>query len=651
MIKVFRPIFLTSLIAILVAISFPIRQAQAQFVVEFGPAATSLVTGILTATSTTAVSTTSTAVVSGIPGVGASTVNSLRASLGAPCIAILTALRAENAVSTFLDTTSTSALSVIGGSPFEFTKINAKLAKATSAKVCVDTYVEALSGVPGVTFEISNEVAREQDKYTKVGSALSLEIQNLGAQQNSSAKDIMKAFMVKLVLNLNKNLTTKVVNELQKEYKIDDYLAYGDALATQVYAMKYIDQNYEGDARTQMMMRSLIQSEKVPQQARVASAFANQQAKEYVASQCGNVGELDATNGASLNCLASYGNEQASPMFKYLNALDTSAKIRAEAQKTAQAEIAQSDGYAPPRNCGGSVQQQTQIDAQISSVTAERDAALAVVIRMTDALAAGQTNEAEFAKAQAAYEAAEQKFANLPNQVSDPVIDICEAISSPAKFVSTSIENYLNQHLDQGSKLQSENLPFYATFLADLTSNFLTNLLTGGKSGTKILKEAGTSALGLGIASVPAIIGNSGSGGGQEFGDQWVGVYMTAVGSNNKITDVRPGQQYTFNIDLTGHVQAGRELPNRIVIRDRDSGEAIINQSLSNLSANTILKYNFTAESRTVRWEVELSVRDGDGARILSTVTGAYFVQGQVSGVVTTNFNPRGEARQPLQIR
>lgn len=638
-------IITSSLILLTIIVSnFPVKKAEAQFVVEFGPAATALVTGILTAT-------TSSAVVSGIPGIGATTVNLARAGIGAPCLALLTSLETADSLDSYLDATSSATLNVIGGSPFEFTTVNAKLAKATAAKSCVDTYVEALSAIPGTTFEISNEVSREQDKYTKISNSLREQIQSLSEQQNASAKDIMKAFMVKLVLNLNKNLTTKVVNELMNEYKIQDYLAYGDALATQVYAMKYINQNFEGDARTQMMMRSLIQSEKTPQKARVAAAFANQQAREYVAAQCGTVGQLDATDASSLNCLASYGNEQASPMFKYLNALDTSSKIKAEAQKTAQAEISQSEGYAPPRNCGGSLSQQAQIDSQVDSAVSERDAALAVLVRMTDALAAGQTNEAEFAKAQAAYEAAEQKLANLPSEVDSPVIDICEAIDSPAKFVSGSIQDYLKQHFDQGSSLQTDNLPFYANFLADLTGNFLTNLLTGGKSGSKVLKEGGVQALGLGIASVPAIIGNSGSGAGQEFGDQWVTVYMTPAGSNDKISDVRPGQQYTFNIDLSGHLNAGREAPNRIVIRDRDSGQAIVNQSISNLSANTVLKHNFTAESRTVRWEVELSVRDGDGARILSTVTGAYFVQGTVSGVVTTNFNPRGEAREPLQIR
>lgn len=636
------------LLVALLATSFPAKPVHAQFVVEFGPTATTLISGILTSTTTTAVATTGTALVSGIPGIGAATVNSARAALGGTCLATITALQASDAVDSFLDAAASTTLSVIGGSPFEFTKVNAKLAKATAAKVCVDTYVEALSAIPGVTFEISNEVQREQDKYTKISNSLRQQIQDLGAQQNASAKDIMKAFMVKLVLNLNKNLTTKVVNNLLQEYKIDDYLAYGDALATQVYAMKYIDQNYKGDARTQMMMRSLIQSEKVPGKARVAAAFANQQAKEYITNACGSVGQLDAQDQSSLNCLAAYGNEQSSPMFKYLNALDTSSKIQTEAKKTAQAEIAQSNGYAPPRDCSGSLADQQRIDASSDQAANEVVIAANILAQLQEALLSGKTTQAEVDKAQAAFDAADKKMSDLVSKdVESPVIDICKAIDSPASYVGNSIQKFLDQHIDQGSKLESENLPFFATFLADLTGNFLTNLLTGGKKSSKIFKEAGVAALGAGIASVPTLIGNSGSGTSNEFGNPWVTVYMTRVGSSSKLSELTPGQQYTFNVDISGHIRDGRTAPNRITIRDRDTGQVINNgqTSVSAIPSSNLLQYNFTAQNRLVKWEVELAVREGDGARILDTVTGAYFVpgaDGTVSGVSTTNFNPRG---------
>lgn len=638
--QIFTKIIFSSLIASLIAISFPVKQAEAQFVVELGPAATALITGILTAT-------TSTALVSGVTGIGATTVAGAKSSVGATCQSIITALDSSNAVESFLDSTSSNTLGVIGGSPFEFSKINAKLARATAAKTCVDTYVEALSAIPRINFDIGQAVDPEQDRYTKVSSALRTQIESLGAQQNASAKDIMKAFMVKLVLNLNKNLTTKVVNNLIQEYKIDDYLAYGDALATQVYAMKYINQNFEGDARTQMMMRSLIQSEKVPQKARVAAAFANQQAREYVAAQCGSTGQLDAADGNSLACLASYGNEQSSPMFKYLNALDTSEKIKTEAKKTAQAEISQSNGYAPPRDCSGSYSEQKRIDTASEAAATEVAVAANILANLEKALAAGQTTQAEVDKAQAAFEAADKKMSELVNNsVDSPVVDICKAIDSPASYVSNSIQKFLDQHIDQGSKLESDNLPFYATFLSDLTSNFLTNLLTGGKSNSKIFKEAGLNALGAVSASIPSGSGGIGSG----TGSGPVGnVGITARSADGQlVSSLTPGQTYTLTVNFSS---IKNQNPTEVEIAGTSS-EPIRRVVFAEEFNSGLLTINYTASSTPLNLSVSFYKRYDQASTLLIDVYQKNFpVAGTVSGVVTTNFSPRGEMRAPIQIR
>jgi cell division protein ZapA (FtsZ GTPase activity inhibitor) len=448
--------------------------------------------------------TVSTSAAIGPPGTAAIGISAIRAGLSTTCQAIIAGYDNASAVATTAESVTNTALSVIGGGTGDLVKSSTKLSTASAALACVSNYATALSLVPGATLTLSAELQREQTRFETIAASLRENIQQLSAQQNASAKDITKAFMVKLLLNLNKNLTTRVVNELVNKYKIDDYLAYGDAVATQVYAMKYIDQNFEGDTRTQMMMRSLIQSEKIPQQARVAVNFANQQAKQYVGYACSGVGKLDAQNPASLKCLSSLGQVEASPTYRYLKAVDMAGQVKGEAIKTAQAEIAQSDGYAPPRNCAGSVREQEQLDARIQAAASEAEAAEIVLAQLQEALKSGRTTQAEVDKAQAAYLAADTKLAELPLQVEKPVIDICDAIDSPAKYVSTSVENFLKQHLDQGSQLKSDNLPFYASFLSDLTSNFLTNLLTGGRSSSKILKEGGLQALSIGIGSVVA---------------------------------------------------------------------------------------------------------------------------------------------------
>lgn len=532
---------------------------------------------------------------------------------------------------------------IIGGGIGEASSASIQAQAIQKGLDCVNEYLNTLEDIEIKTLIHGQEVQREQAKFSEIATSMVQQLYALNARASASWKDVAKALMVRTLLSVNKNVTSNLANSFVQKYKIDDYLAYGDALATQVYAMKYIDQNFVGDARTQMMMRSLIQSEKVPEQARVAAAFANQQAKEYITNACGTVGRLDAQNKSSLNCLAAYGNEQSSPMFKYLNALDTSQKIKTEAQRTAQAEIAQSDGFAPPRDCSGSVSLQSQVDAEVTTTTKERDAAQAVLAELTNAFVEGQTTAAELAKAQTAYEVAEQKMADLPQKVSKPVVDICKAIDSPAKYLSNQIADWVGSLTKSASDLKPDNLPFYATFISDVASNFLTNLLTGGKQNSKIFKEAGVAALGAGIASVPALIGNSGSGTGTEFGDDSVIVYITPSGSSSKTTQLISGRNYVMNVDVAGYLRKNNNLPTRIEVRNTNTNELLNPGNTNSTSVNVtdpVFHYTFVAPTQDAIFSVTLL---GSSGEQIMQIKGSFTVStGTVSGVSTTNFNPRG---------
>ncbi len=429
------------------------------------------------------------------PGVSEGSIKAARGAVGETCDKILKAVDSADKVDTIIDVSSSSFLSIIGGGIGESTKLSKSIVKAVAAKECIDIYIRLLSEIPSQTLTMGQDIQREQDKYTKVSESLRKITEDLKARQNASVKDVLKAFMVKLVLNLNKNLTTKLVNSMVEKYKIDDYLAYGDAVATQVYSMKYINENFKGDARTQMMMRSLIQSDKIPQKAKIAQAFASTKAQDYLGSQCNGIGQLDVENMDSLKCLAAFGSEQASTAFQFQTAQDQALKVKAAGQQSAQAEVDQSNGFAPPRDCSGSLELQQQIDTKYETATNELVAAADVLSKLQKAYKGKKTTKAELDKAQAAFNDIEKKYKDLPSQDAEPVIDICKAIDSPASFVGDQLNNFVKQHLDQGSQLKSDNLPFYANFLSDVASNFLSNLLTGGKSSSKIFKEAGFQAM------------------------------------------------------------------------------------------------------------------------------------------------------------
>ena len=543
---------------------FPAKQSQAQFVVEFGPAATSLVGSIAAATMSTAVTT-------GIIGTGAFTVAAARETIGSACLGTIVSLDATDAVSTTLDATSGAALNVIGGGALELTKISAKVATATAAKACVDTYVEVLSRVPGATLETSSEVAREQDKYTKVSNSLRQKIQDLSAQQNASVKDIMKAFLIKVVLNVSKNLTTEMVNKMVEKYKISDYLAYGDALGTQVYSMKYINENFAGDKRQQMMIRSIIQSEKIPEKTKTVQAFANAKAQEYIGTAC-NVatpGINTSDQNYFLKCLAAYGAPEASPEYQYAQAYDQAQAANAAGRASANSELAQSQGFAPPRNCSGSLSMQQNIDTQYEKSYNELGITENVVSRLEQALkqTPPRTTLDELNKAKAARDQASANVKALADDVNisttndgktkdSAIVDICEAITSPAGFVSSSINSYLSKHFEESSQLKSENLPFYANFLADVASNFLTNILTGNKDKSQVFKEAGVGAINGGLIAlsqaaqgnqVPTTVTPTPTA-------EAVSIYAQALNgtviTTERVTALVPGKNYVVTINF-----------------------------------------------------------------------------------------------------
>lgn len=647
-----------SLVAFIVTFLIPFipaKKAEAQFVVEFGPAATGLISSIVAATGTTATATTSTAATTGVIGAGSLTVSAAKAALGATCQTTIVALNASGTLETLLDSTSSAALDVIGGGPAELTQIGVRIAKATAAKVCVDSYVELLSAAPGVTLQNGSELAREQDKYTKISATLSQTIEDLSARQNASVKDILKAFMVKVILNLNKNLTTQFVNKLVEKYKISDYLKYGDALASQVYSMKYINENYTGDVREQMMIRSLLQSEKLPEKIKTVNSLATSTVQEYLGKACdiSSTSTIVQSDASFSKCLAAYGSAQANPTYHILQSYDKAQAASASGKVTAASEISQSNGYAPPRDCKGSLSFQKQIDGQFDKVALDKTVALATLAKLKTALnfKPPQTTQAEVDRAQAA---ADQAIANakaLETQTKNPIIDICEAIDSPASFVSTGIGDFLKQHVDQGSRLESNNLPFYATFLADVTSNFLTNILTGGKSTSQVLKEAGTAALsGASIAlgqtgtvptSMPGGSTGGGNGGGTTTTPPAAAISITASPANapaTQVTALTPGQSYVFTVNFAS-ISAQR--PTYIEVNGA-SPQIRRNLTTSEISANRVT-FTFTATASPITLDIGM-YRSADSVSVvlIERYSKSFTVAGQVNSANIVL--PRGPA-------
>ncbi len=449
-----------------------------------------------------------------------------------------------------------SNFSIIGGSSTEAVSLSARILALKTVLTCREAVLTALDTTSAASISVvgAQNFQKKQNELNAEITTLKTRVENLRAQQSASIKDVLKAVMVKIILNLNKNLTTELVNKMVSKYKISSYLEYGNALATQVYSMKYINENFTGDARQQMMIRSILQSSKFPEKIKTAQSLALSKAQEYTSSACqATVADYNSSNSSDFwECISKLGNENSSPQYNYFQAVDQANQAASAGQVAAAQEVSQSDGYAPPRDCSGSLTQQKQIDASFDAATAEVSTAANVSARLTSALGNGQTTTAEVAKAETAYKAAVAKLNALPKSTSSPIIDICKAIDSPAKFVADSIQKFLGKHLDEAADLKSDNLPFYANFLADAASNFLTNILTGGKSTSQVLKEAGIGALNGTLIGVS----QTGTSGGGTTGTPTppggsFNLYVTPTGSTNRVTSVIPGQSYTLHADFS----------------------------------------------------------------------------------------------------
>lgn len=443
--------------------------------------------------------------------------------------------------------------SVIGGSPAQAVRLAAKLAALQAVLACRQAMLSAIDALIPTSSVGATSYSKKQAEISVEINSLKTRIESIKQQQTAEIKDVLKAIMVRIILTVSKNLTTEMVNKMVEKYKIQDYLAYGDAVATQVYSMKYINENFAGDARQQMMIRSLLQSEKFPEKAKTVQAFANSKAQEYLGTACG-VGAGVDPNDANyfMKCLAAYGAPQSSPEFHVLQANSQAQAAMASAHNTTAAEIAQSDGYAPSRNCQGSIAQQKQIDDQYDQVYAEKDIAIAAAAKLKFALNQNppKTTKEEYDRAQAA---ADQAIANAEslNEKGDPIIDICEAIDSPAKFVSESIGKFLEKNLVQDTDLKTDNLPFYAAFLSDVASNFLTNILTGGKSTSQVLKEAGVGALNGGLLAINTPPASTGTGTGTTTNPVGnVNIYANLASGGPQTTAMVAGQNYIITLDF-----------------------------------------------------------------------------------------------------
>ncbi len=439
----------------------------------------------------TAIATALSAAQAGIPGSGA-----VATTPAATCLPLIAAVDTFDTAKGTTNLLTSLTFGLIGESEFDAVKIEAELKTVTAAKVCVAAYLKGSIGAPSVTQAVADDMIRTQLTFQHLDSVYGERIEMLTARQSATIKQILRAVMLKILQNVEKDLTTRVVNGLVQKFKISNYLQYADALGGQVYAMDYINKNYEGDARQQMMVRQLVQSQQFggTDGIMVARAFAQDKAEEFVGYDFKNV---DITSPDFYQKLADAGNPNANPEYHTAIAREQSAVALSSGIGSASLEVANGKGFLAPRDCSGSISEQKAIDQRQIDLAKKLEFSELVLKKLTQSKAAAS----EILKAQTEYDAARQAYSSLPNEVSKPVIQICKSIENPGGAVADQINSFLSKHLSEATDFKPENLPFFATFLSDVASNFITNIVTGGKSTGQLFKETGFGILDSAVGS------------------------------------------------------------------------------------------------------------------------------------------------------
>ena len=197
---------------------------------------------------------------------------------------------------------------------------------------------------------------------------------------------------------------------------------------------------------------------------------------------------------------------------------------------------------------------------------------------------------------------------------------------------------------------KAKGLPFYANFLADVTSNFLTNILTGGRDKSQVLKEAGVAALNGTIVSMSQAVAQGGSSTGttgteilQASNKVSIVAYQLGVENAKPVTTLAPNTSYRFVIDFNGAQDLYRA--SHYLIQGITGSTDRKEFSREQLATHRI-EQDYTVSSQTSSVNLIVRFYENNEATPYFSAQQKFTVSGTVNGLETTEpysaFMPRG---------
>jgi hypothetical protein len=437
---------------------------------------------------------------SGLPGSGAAASATLIAAETGCSIP-------EDAARLAMTADNIGGVAAIAGDAAQISKLSVKIATLTAISTC---YNVVLKGAK--IGSVGGSVAGGEQVITVLGftmaelrgviNAYDQRIENLVAQRDEAIKKMWEGVAYRILVTVQQQVTTKLINQLISKYKIGNYLKYADAVATQVYTANFVQKNFPEKA-DQLIIRSILSNDAtqyglmpiLKEQANKALGFLPEQ--------------LDFADPDYYVKMAMAGTGAANPYYLQSVYQVQAGMTASQATEMAKQEIAQGQGFIPARNCSGVIAQQNSIlDKQrqkIGSDISVKNRALGN-LQSQAALNPGSVKPEDIQKAVTDLTKANYDYQNVGGNAS-VFAEACADIKNPAAAISNFANSYLASALNVVNSPKPGSLPFFANFVEGVATNFLMNIVSGGTPSTELLKEAGYQA--ANIAANEILVGTT----------------------------------------------------------------------------------------------------------------------------------------------
>ncbi len=376
-------------------------------------------------------------------------------------------------------------LALISGGASVQEQLIAKITKIEGFKGCHGAQLEIVKAVLAPNTFISNRKQLLIDEITKQIMSLEAREEPLLNQLKVAQQGFWKTLVWNVLIKTTKTISINMVNKMVKNYKINNFSKYADAVATQVYDSEFILDNFSGAKADQMLVRSFLANPALQGQMSPSVLRYTNNALGFDPKQ------LNTNDPNFYQKMYSAGTGGSNPFVQQIAFANSAQMIHSKSLVTAQAEIAQSSGLKTPRNCQGVMSQQKSLDQSYKLVDNQLANRQALFDDLVNAKKMGYpVTDSDLSKAQTDLAKAQNQWDALPNSVESPIVKICEGIVSPPSLINKGIDQAFNALGQNVGTYNNNNLPFFITFITDV-ANKITNdmIFGGGVSGSSILQE------------------------------------------------------------------------------------------------------------------------------------------------------------------